>query len=177
MVQQSYSPVQGTTVVAHTSNNPTSSASGSEQTNTNDSQTDTTPNSINSNTQLTTKQTNDNNMKQNITWYVKETSFRRMKLPPPEPAVVQSMIVRIVKLGNNNEVPKTMNVHALKWTGIFCKAITTCMHGAQTLLVARKKYNDNKRNNQTPDNFPTTVLITDTRSVNSENRYQLQEDY
>eukprot|EP00536_Pseudo-nitzschia_multiseries_P011328 jgi/Psemu1/28554/gm1.28554_g len=40
-----------------------------------------------------------------------------------------------------------------------------------------KNYKDDKRNNQIPDSFPGTVLITDTQDLNSENRYQLHKDY
>eukprot|EP00536_Pseudo-nitzschia_multiseries_P007793 jgi/Psemu1/18761/gm1.18761_g len=138
MVQQSHSPVQGTTIVTHTTNSPTSSVSGSEQTSTNDSQTDTTINSINSNTLLTTKQNktkqnnnnnNNNNMERNITWYMKETTFRKMKLPPSK---------QVFTMNDQN------------WSGIFCQTITMCRHNAQTL--ARKNYKDFKRKS-----FQTTI--------------------
>eukprot|EP00536_Pseudo-nitzschia_multiseries_P008667 jgi/Psemu1/21038/gm1.21038_g len=44
-------------------------------------------------------------------------------------------------------------------------------------MVSNQQNTDNKRNNQIPDSVPATALITDTRNVNSENRYQLHEDY
>eukprot|EP00536_Pseudo-nitzschia_multiseries_P004324 jgi/Psemu1/9719/gm1.9719_g len=97
--------------------------------------------------------------RQNITRYIKETMLRKTKFPP-EPVFVKSMIDRNVKLGNNNEIPKTMIVHDQKWSGIFCQTITTCRHNnARTL--ARKNYKDDKKNNQIPDHFPAAVLITD----------------
>eukprot|EP00536_Pseudo-nitzschia_multiseries_P002088 jgi/Psemu1/4888/gm1.4888_g len=76
---------------------------------------------------------------------------------------------------NNNEIPNAINIKDQTWSGIFCQTITTCKHNAQTL--ARKNYKDDKRNNQIPDSFPGMVLITDTQDGNSENRYQLHEDY
>eukprot|EP00536_Pseudo-nitzschia_multiseries_P002339 jgi/Psemu1/5315/gm1.5315_g len=44
-------------------------------------------------------------------------------------------------------------------------------------IAEQKNYKDDKRNNQIPDSFPGTVLITDTQDLNSENRYQLHKDY
>eukprot|EP00536_Pseudo-nitzschia_multiseries_P000204 jgi/Psemu1/463/gm1.463_g len=69
-----------------------------------------------------------------------------------------------------------MNVHAPKWTGSFCRAITTsCRHNAQTL--ARKSYKDDKRNKQIPDSSPGTVLIMENENLNSKNKYKLHKDY
>eukprot|EP00536_Pseudo-nitzschia_multiseries_P019305 jgi/Psemu1/59985/gm1.59985_g len=72
--------------------------------------------------------------------------------------------MRIVKLGNNNEIPNTIDIKDQTWGGIFCQTITRCRHNAQTLV--RKKYKDNERNKQIPDSFPGMVLITETGNVN-----------
>eukprot|EP00536_Pseudo-nitzschia_multiseries_P005589 jgi/Psemu1/12937/gm1.12937_g len=169
----SHSPVQGTTVVTHTTNSRTSIVLGSEQTNTNDSQTETTPNSIKSDTLLTTKETHDYNMKQNITQYAKETLLRKMKFQPTKSNFVQSMIMRIVKLGNNNEIPNTINIKDQKWSGILCGAITACRHNAQT-LAKKKNHKDNKRSNQILDSFPGTVLMMEKENTNSKNKKSFQ---
>eukprot|EP00536_Pseudo-nitzschia_multiseries_P002836 jgi/Psemu1/6391/gm1.6391_g len=91
-----------------------------------------------------------------------------MKVLPTKANFIQSTIVRIVNLGNNNEIPNTINMKNQKWSGILCQTITMCRHNAQTL--ARKNYEDNKRSNQIPDSFPGTVLITENKNTNSENR-------
>eukprot|EP00536_Pseudo-nitzschia_multiseries_P009226 jgi/Psemu1/22644/gm1.22644_g len=82
-----------------------------------------------------------------------------MKFPPPEPVFVQqSMIMRIVKLGNNNEIPNMINVKDQKWSGILCQTrITMCRHNnAQTL--ARKNYKVSpKQTDFKRKSFRTTV--------------------
>eukprot|EP00536_Pseudo-nitzschia_multiseries_P016912 jgi/Psemu1/48351/gm1.48351_g len=168
------SPVTGRTFVTNNTNSPNSSVSGSDRTNTNDSQTYTTTNSSNRNILLTTKQYDNDNLENNIVKHVKEKAFRKFKFPP-EITFVKATIFKIVKQANNNEIPNTIDIKDQKWSGIYCRAVTACRHNAQTL--ARKNYKDDKRNNQIPDSFPGTVLITDTQDVNSENRYQLHKDY
>eukprot|EP00536_Pseudo-nitzschia_multiseries_P000375 jgi/Psemu1/831/gm1.831_g len=85
------------------------------------------------------------------------------------------MITKIVKLNNENKVPTAWNAHAPKCAGIFCRAITTCRHNAQTL--ARKNYKDNGRNKQIPNSFPGTVLITENKTRTPKISIKLDEDY
>eukprot|EP00536_Pseudo-nitzschia_multiseries_P008646 jgi/Psemu1/20956/gm1.20956_g len=120
-------------------------------------------------------------MKQNITWYVKETMFRKIKFPP-ELVFVQLMIERIVKLGKKNGIPKTMKMSMIK-SGVEFSAKQSLQVGTMLKLLPGKTTKvrtgnimvaNDKRNNWIPDNFPATVLITDTRNMNSENRKAFQ---
>eukprot|EP00536_Pseudo-nitzschia_multiseries_P012281 jgi/Psemu1/31572/gm1.31572_g len=86
---------------------------------------------------------------------------------PPNAFFIQLMITKIAKLGNNDQIPKIMNVHA---PNIHIFIISNSI-AFLTLTHKQEKEQTYTRY------FPATVLITENENVNSEHRYKLHKDY